>query len=78
VFYYVDSKKDNILCCSTVAVRNVTFSTKEDLKKGLTQAFLKLGVKKKVLAIPPDFTPLPFARRNSHKTYMGVLQREVD
>jgi hypothetical protein len=28
----------------------------EDLKDGLSQAFVKLGVKKKVLAIPPDFT----------------------
>jgi nickel-dependent lactate racemase len=39
----------------------------EDLKKGLTQAFLKLGVKKKVLAIPPDFT-----RFHSHA---GILTR---
>lgn len=28
----------------------------EDLRNGLSQAFLKLGEKKKVLAIPPDFT----------------------
>ena len=28
----------------------------EDLKIGLSEAFGKLGVKKKVLAIPPDFT----------------------
>jgi nickel-dependent lactate racemase len=28
----------------------------EDLKNGLTQAFSKLGEKKKILAIPPDFT----------------------
>ncbi len=39
----------------------------EDLKKGLTVAFLKLGVKKKVLAIPPDFT-----RFHSHA---GILTR---
>jgi nickel-dependent lactate racemase len=39
----------------------------EDLKKGLTEAFLKLGVKKKVLAIPPDFT-----RFHSHA---GILTR---
>ena len=39
----------------------------EDLKRGLTQAFLKLGVKKKVLAIPPDFT-----RFHSHA---GILTR---
>jgi nickel-dependent lactate racemase len=39
----------------------------EDLKKGLTEAFLKLGVKKKILAIPPDFT-----RFHSHA---GMLTR---
>jgi nickel-dependent lactate racemase len=39
----------------------------EDLKNGLTEAFLKLGVKKKVLAIPPDFT-----RFHSHA---GILTR---
>ncbi len=39
----------------------------EDLKNGLTEAFLKIGVKKKVLAIPPDFT-----RSHSHA---GVLTR---
>jgi nickel-dependent lactate racemase len=39
----------------------------EDLKEGLTQAFLKIGVKKKVLAIPPDFT-----RFHSHA---GILTR---
>jgi len=39
----------------------------EDLKNGLTEAFSKLGVKKKVLAIPPDFT-----RFHSHA---GVLTR---
>jgi len=39
----------------------------EDLKKGLTEAFLKLGMKKKVLAIPPDFT-----RFHSHA---GILTR---
>jgi nickel-dependent lactate racemase len=30
--------------------------TEEDLRKGLAEAFAQLGVKKKVLAIPPDFT----------------------
>jgi nickel-dependent lactate racemase len=39
----------------------------EDLKNGLTQAFSKLGEKKKVLAIPPDFT-----RFHSHA---GLLTR---
>jgi len=39
----------------------------EDLRKGLAEAFLKLGAKKKVLAIPPDFT-----RFHSHA---GVLTR---
>jgi nickel-dependent lactate racemase len=39
----------------------------EDLKKGLAEAFLKIGVKKKVLAVPPDFT-----RFHSHA---GVLTR---
>jgi nickel-dependent lactate racemase len=41
--------------------------SEEDLKNGLTEAFIKLGVKKKVLAIPPDFT-----RFHSHA---GVLTR---
>jgi nickel-dependent lactate racemase len=31
----------------------------EDLKKGLFQAFDKLGIRKQVLAIPPDYTRLP-------------------
>ena len=31
----------------------------EDLKRGLEEALLKLGEKKKVLAIPPDFTRFP-------------------
>ncbi len=31
----------------------------EDLKKGLYEALNKLGTKKKVLAIPPDYTRLP-------------------
>ncbi len=31
----------------------------EDLKKGLFEAFVKMGTKKKVLAIPPDYTRLP-------------------
>ncbi|MGC9151796.1 MAG: lactate racemase domain-containing protein [Microbacter sp.] len=31
----------------------------EDLKKGLYEALQKLGTKKKVLAIPPDYTRLP-------------------
>ena len=31
----------------------------EDLKKGLYRAFNKMGVRKKVLAIPPDYTRLP-------------------
>ena len=31
----------------------------EDLKKGLYEALNKLGAKKKVLAIPPDYTRLP-------------------
>jgi nickel-dependent lactate racemase len=39
----------------------------EDLRKGLAEAFRKLGTKKKVLAIPPDFT-----RFHSHA---GVLTR---
>ncbi|MGD0036738.1 MAG: lactate racemase domain-containing protein [Bacteroidota bacterium] len=39
----------------------------EDLRMGLAEAFLKLGAKKKVLAIPPDFT-----RLHSHA---GVLTR---
>lgn len=39
----------------------------EDLRKGLSEAFQKLGTKKKVLAIPPDFT-----RFHSHA---GVLTR---
>jgi nickel-dependent lactate racemase len=39
----------------------------EDLRKGLAEALKKLGVKKKVLAIPPDFT-----RFHSHA---GVLTR---
>lgn len=33
--------------------------TSEDLKKGLYEAFEKIGEKKKVLAIPPDYTRLP-------------------
>ncbi len=33
--------------------------TAEDLKKGLFEAFEKLGKRKKVLAIPPDYTRLP-------------------
>ncbi len=41
--------------------------TEEDLRKALTEAFVKLGTKKKVLAIPPDFT-----RFHSHA---GVLTR---
>jgi nickel-dependent lactate racemase len=41
--------------------------SEEDLRKGLIEAFVKLGVKKKVLAIPPDFT-----RFHSHA---GVLTR---
>jgi nickel-dependent lactate racemase len=39
----------------------------EDLKKGLFEAYEKLGAKKKVLAIPPDFT-------RSH-SYAGILTR---
>lgn len=39
----------------------------EDLRKGLVEVFTKLGVKKKVLAIPPDFT-----RFHSHA---GILTR---
>ena len=31
----------------------------EDLKSGLREAFDKLGEKRKVLAIPPDYTRLP-------------------
>ncbi|MCX6309499.1 MAG: lactate racemase domain-containing protein [Bacteroidia bacterium] len=31
----------------------------DDLKKGLFEAFLKIGKKHKVLAIPPDYTRLP-------------------
>jgi nickel-dependent lactate racemase len=41
--------------------------SEEDLRKGLAEAFAKLGAKKKVLAIPPDFT-----RFHSHA---GVLTR---
>lgn len=33
--------------------------TNEDLKLGLYEAFQKLGYRKKVLAIPPDYTRLP-------------------
>src|ERR1035437_4695227 len=33
--------------------------TAEDLKKGLYEAFGKMGKKYKVLAIPPDYTRLP-------------------
>ena len=33
--------------------------SKEDLKKGLFEAFQKLGSRRKVLAIPPDYTRLP-------------------
>ena len=39
----------------------------EDLRKGLVEAFAKLGARKKVLAIPPDFT-----RIHSHA---GILTR---
>ena len=31
----------------------------EDLRNGLFEAFKKLGDRKKVLAIPPDYTRLP-------------------
>ncbi len=31
----------------------------DDLKKGLFEALKKLGTRKKVLAIPPDYTRLP-------------------
>ena len=41
--------------------------TEDDLRKGLFEALAKLGVKKKVLAIPPDFT-----RFHSHA---GILTR---
>jgi nickel-dependent lactate racemase len=41
--------------------------SEEDLKKGLSEAFGKLGAKKKVLAIPPDFT-----RFHSHA---GILTK---
>jgi nickel-dependent lactate racemase len=41
--------------------------TEDDLREGLAEAFTKLGVKKKVLAIPPDFT-----RFHSHA---GLLTR---
>jgi nickel-dependent lactate racemase len=33
--------------------------SKEDLKKGLFEAFNKMGARTKVLAIPPDYTRLP-------------------
>ncbi|MEZ5103006.1 MAG: lactate racemase domain-containing protein [Draconibacterium sp.] len=36
-----------------------TSFTSEDLKKGLFEALDKMGVKNKVLAIPPDYTRLP-------------------
>lgn len=39
----------------------------EDLKKGLFEALTKLGTRKKVLAIPPDFTRYP--------SHAGVLTR---
>jgi nickel-dependent lactate racemase len=41
--------------------------SEEDLRKALVEAFAKLGTKKKVLAIPPDFT-----RFHSHA---GILTR---
>jgi nickel-dependent lactate racemase len=41
--------------------------TEGDLRKGLAEAFSKLGMKQKVLAIPPDFT-----RFHSHA---GILTR---
>ena len=41
--------------------------SEEDLKKGIEEAFGKIGAKKKVLAIPPDFT-----RYHSHA---GILTR---
>jgi nickel-dependent lactate racemase len=41
--------------------------SEEDLRNGLGEAFTKLGVKRKVLAIPPDFT-----RFHSHA---GILTR---
>lgn len=33
--------------------------TADDLRNGLTVAFAKMGIRKKVLAIPPDYTRLP-------------------
>lgn len=39
----------------------------EDLKKGLYEALIKFGARKKVLAIPPDFTRYP--------SHAGVLTR---
>jgi nickel-dependent lactate racemase len=41
--------------------------SEEDLRKGLVEAYTKLGAKRKVLAIPPDFT-----RFHSHA---GILTR---
>ena len=37
---------------------NTSFSA-EDLKQGLFEAFDKMGIRNKVLAIPPDYTRLP-------------------
>ncbi len=53
LFYAMGSETDVIL--------------QEDLKKGLFEAYEKLGTKKKVLAIPPDFT-------RSH-SQAGILTR---
>ena len=33
--------------------------SRKDMEKGLREAFDKLGSKRKVLAIPPDYTRLP-------------------
>ena len=33
--------------------------SRDDLKKGLNEAFGKLGERQKVLAVPPDYTRLP-------------------
>jgi len=36
-----------------------TALTRDDLKKGIIEAFGKLGERQKVLAVPPDYTRLP-------------------
>jgi nickel-dependent lactate racemase len=54
-----------MLLYSRGSVNDVLYE--QDLKNGLSEAFIKLGMKKKVLVIPPDFT-----RFHSHA---GILTR---